>query len=182
MHMRLVILERDGVIDRDPGKWNEAPQKWAPLPGSLEAIAALNQSGYRVVVISNHSGPKKRVLEIEALNTVHRRIHNELESVGGHIDGFFFCPHDPSEGCDCRAPNPGLLLEIADRFGFSLEGVLMIASHRRGIESARAVGATPLLIDANAGVESPKPLASQPDVPAYLDLKSAVDAILEEHS
>ena len=179
--MKLVILDRDGVIDRGPGKWREAPEKWAPLPESLDGIAALNQSGYRVVVTSN-LGPEEKGLDIDALNTVHRRIHNELEGVGGHVDGFFFCPHEPDEECDCRAPSTGLLLEIAERFGVPLEGVLVITSQRGGIEAARTVGATPLLVARGADSAARKPLVSQGGVPTYPDLKSAVAAILEPSS
>ena len=139
--MRLVILDRDGVINHDSPEFIKSPAEWKPLPGSLEAIARLNRAGYRVVVVSNQSGLSRRVLDIEALNLVHEKMHRQVQEVGGAIDAIFFCPHGPRDACQCRKPKPGLLLDIANRLNLSLTGVPAVGDSTRDLEAAQAVSA-----------------------------------------
>ena len=87
--MKLVILDRDGVINQDSEEFIKSPEEWIPIPGSLQAIADLNQSGYRVVIATNQSGLARGLFDIDALNAIHRKMQNELDRIGGHIDGRF---------------------------------------------------------------------------------------------
>ena len=111
----LVILDRDGVINQDSDAYIKSPEEWIPIPGSLEAIARLNHAGILVAVASNQSGLGRGLFDLDTLNAMHAKFHQALGRAGGHVDGIFFCPHTPQDGCDCRKPRPGLLHAISQR-------------------------------------------------------------------
>ncbi|MFN3830570.1 MAG: D-glycero-beta-D-manno-heptose 1,7-bisphosphate 7-phosphatase, partial [Tepidimonas ignava] len=117
--LRLVVIDRDGTLNRDPEDFLHGPDDWEPLPGALEAVARLNEAGWRVVVASNQSGLGRGLFDVDTLNAVHARMHKALAGVGGRIDAVFFCPHAPEDACDCRKPAPGLFLQIAARYGIA---------------------------------------------------------------
>lgn len=144
--MRLVILDRDGVINFDSPQFIKSPEEWKPIPGSLEAIARLNQAGYRVVVATNQSGIGRGLFDMATLNAIHDKMHRALAQVGGRIDALFFCPHAAELNCPCRKPRPGMFEEIARRFNVELEGVPAIGDAQRDLETAAAVGASPILV------------------------------------
>ena len=177
--MKLVILERDGVINEDSDAFIKSPDEWHPIPGSLEAIGRLNQAGYRVVVASNQSGLGRGLFDIETLNAIHAKMHRRLAIHGGIIDGVFFCPHKPSEGCRCRKPAPGLFEAIARRLRFRLDGVPAVGDSLRDIEAARAAGARPVLVRTGKGERT---LAAHGDalanVPVFANLSAVVDDLL----
>jgi len=119
--MKLIILDRDGVINIDSDAFVKSPEEWIPIPGSLEAIARLNHAGYRVVVATNQSGIVRGLFDLETLNLIHRKMHRMVQEVGGLIDAVFFCP-DVDEANPYRKPNPGMLLEIGRRLKCGLNG------------------------------------------------------------
>jgi D-glycero-D-manno-heptose 1,7-bisphosphate phosphatase len=149
--MKLVILDRDGVINHDSDQFIKSPAEWKPIPGSLEAIAQLNQAGYRVVVASNQSGIGRGLFDMAMLNTIHAKMHKALALAGGRIDAVFFCPHPADSGCDCRKPKTGLFREIAQRYHIDLKGVAAVGDALRDIEAARGVGALPILVKTGKG-------------------------------
>ena len=122
-HLKLVILDRDGTINRASDEFVKSPEEWHPLPGSLEAISRLSHAGFHVVLATNQSGIGRGLFDMAALNAVHARMLKSLAAVGGRIDAIFYCPHAPDEGCACRKPEPGLLFQIQERYGVSLTGV-----------------------------------------------------------
>ena len=142
--MKLVILDRDGVINEDADTYVKSPEEWIPIPGSLEAIARLNHSGYRVVVASNQSGLARGLFTIDDLNNMHRRMHQELARLGGQIDAVFFCPHGPQDACRCRKPSPGLFEQIGLRLRQDLRNAPSVGDSFRDIQAARAAGALPV--------------------------------------
>jgi D-glycero-D-manno-heptose 1,7-bisphosphate phosphatase len=144
--MKLVILDRDGVINEDSDAFIKSPEEWRPIPGSLEAIARLNHAGYHVVLATNQSGVGRGLFEVSALNAIHDRMHRGLAQIGGRVDAIFFCPHGQDANCDCRKPKPGLLREISHRFNVDLEGVPCVGDSLRDLEAAAAVGAAPILV------------------------------------
>jgi D-glycero-D-manno-heptose 1,7-bisphosphate phosphatase len=172
--MQIVIIQQEGVIGPKATGRETAGTPWAPFDGSLEAIARLNQSGYRVVVTSTGSPLGDGTLDIEAINGGLRRMHDALEGCGGHIVGFFFCPHDDSEACGCHSPEPGLLRQVADRFGVPLEGVAVIAHGLGNARCALAAGARPIRVA--SGDAEP----AEPEIPRYPDLGAAVAALLDD--
>src|SRR3970282_1187968 len=110
--MKLVILDRDGVINYDSDAYIKNPDEWKPIPGSLEAVVRLNQAGYRVVLATNQSGIGRGLFEMATLNAIHEKLHRALGQLGGRIDAIFFCPHAQEDGCSCRKPKPGLFEQI----------------------------------------------------------------------
>ena len=177
--MRLVILDRDGVINQESEAFIKTPEEWIPLPGSIEAIARIYKSGYTVVVASNQSGIARHLLSLDTLAAIHRRMKREVEAAGGKIDSIFFCPHGPGDHCDCRKPKPGLFKQIAARYKVSLRDIPMIGDSERDLQAARAVGGRPMLVKTGNGL---KTLDEDHDVEeVYDDLAAAVAQLLREN-
>ena len=152
--MKLVILDRDGVINHDSDQYIKSPEEWQPIAGSLEAIARFTQAGYRVVVATNQSGLGRGLFDMDALNAMHDKMHKAVNQLGGRIDAVFFCPHAADAGCDCRKPKPGMLVEIAARFDADLKDVPAIGDSLRDLQAASAVGARPILVLTGKGQQT----------------------------
>lgn len=174
----LVILDRDGVINVDSDSYIKSPAEWVAIPGSLEAIARLNHAGILVTVATNQSGLARGLFDINELNQIHAKFQAALARVGGHVDGIFFCPHGPDDGCDCRKPRPGMLLEIGRRFRVPLEQVPFIGDSPRDAEAALAAGAIPILLRTDKRQQALVKTAELQGLPVYDDLSAAVDALL----
>lgn len=177
--MKLVILDRDGVINHDSAAYIKSPEEWKPIPGSLEAIALLSQAGYRVLVATNQSGVGRGLFEMATLNAIHDKMHRALGLAGGRIDGIFYCPHAQDAGCNCRKPKPGLLQEIAHRFGVDLDGVPFIGDSLRDLQAAAAVGAQPILVLTGKGKKTRKDGDLPTGTVVYDDLATAVRSLLQ---
>lgn len=176
--MKLIILDRDGVINEDSDEYIKSPDEFIPIPGSLPAIARLKQNGYTVVVATNQAGIGRGLFDMGTLNAIHEKLHRELGRVGGSLDGIFFCPHHPEDGCECRKPKPGLLIEIARRFEVDLSGVPVVGDSLRDIEAARDVGARPVLVRTGKGLRTLQAHSAElRDVDVYDNLALAVDAL-----
>ncbi len=154
--MKLVILDRDGVINQDSDQFIKSPDEWKPIAGSLEAIARLNQWGYRVLVATNQSGVSRGLFDMDTLNAIHEKMHKAVMQAGGRIDAVFFCPHSSEEKCDCRKPKPGLMRQIAERYNTDLAGVPTVGDSLRDLQSAVAVGAQPYLVLTGKGEKTRK--------------------------
>jgi D-glycero-D-manno-heptose 1,7-bisphosphate phosphatase len=144
--MKLIILDRDGVINFDSDQFIKNPAEWQPIPGSLEAIARLNQADYRVVVATNQSGVGRGLFDMPTLNAIHDKMHKACGLVGARIDAVFFCPHTAESHCQCRKPETGMLEEIAMRYNTALVDVPVVGDSLRDLQSAAAVGAKPYLV------------------------------------
>jgi D-glycero-D-manno-heptose 1,7-bisphosphate phosphatase len=144
--MKLVILDRDGVINFDSDQYIKSPAEWKPIPGSIEAIARLNQNGYRVVVATNQSGIGRGLFDMATLNAINDRMTEFVFMLGGRIDALFFCPHTADENCNCRKPKTGMYEEIARRFGTGLTGVPCIGDALRDLEAGAKMGCQPILV------------------------------------
>ena len=175
---RLIILDRDGVINHDSDLFIKTPDEWRPIPGSLEAIARLNHAGYRVVVATNQSGVGRGLLDITTLNAIHERMHRSLAQVGGRVDAIFFCPHSADSQCECRKPRPGMLLEIGRRFRVEMNGVPCIGDSPRDLASADAVGAQPMLVLTGKGEKTLRDGGFPKNTVIFPDLAFAVAALL----
>ncbi len=180
--MKLVILDRDGVINHDSDAYIKSKEEWVPIEGSLEAIARLNHSGYTVVVASNQSGLARGYFDIETLTAMHKKMDDMLTKLGGQVDAIFYCPHGPDDACDCRKPKPGMLLEIGQRFNVPLSEVVFIGDSISDIKAASNAEAKAMLVRTGKGVKAEKILQTEckvsDSVPVFDDLAAAVSAIL----
>ena len=179
--MKLIILDRDGVINEDSDNYIKSPQEWIPIPGSLEAIARLNKAHYRVVVATNQSGIARGYYDLETLNAMHGKMNDLLAQLGGRVDGVFFCPHGPDDGCDCRKPRSGLFKQIAKRMNVSLRGIPAIGDSLRDIKAAQHVGAKPYLVLTGKGQRTLESMHMPEDTPVFADLAEAVETLLKKH-
>ncbi len=178
--MKVIVLDRDGVINHDSDAYIKSVDEWTPIAGSLEAIARLNHSGYTVIVASNQSGLARGYFNIQTLSAIHKKMDEQLSKIGGRVDAVFYCPHGPNDGCDCRKPRPGMLLEIGQRFNVSLKDVIFIGDSVSDIKTASNAHAKPMLVRTGKGIKAEKILLAEckESVPVYDDLASAVTAIL----
>jgi len=148
---KLIILDRDGVINEDSDNYIKSAAEWRPIPGSLEAIARLNQHGYRVAVATNQAGLARGLFDMHALNAIHQKLHLAAQTVGAHVNAIFFCPHAPEDFCDCRKPRPGMLRAVGQRFGSELAGIPFVGDSLRDLQAAFEVGCTPYLVRTGKG-------------------------------
>ena len=179
--IKLVILGRDGVINQVSDQCIKDPDQWIPIPGSLQAIARLNQAGYRVAVATNQPAVARGLIDLDALNAIHHKLHDLLDRIGGHVDVIAYCPHDSDSNCDCRKPKPGMYTQIAERFNVDLAHVLVIGDSRDDLSAALAVGARTMLVRTGQGVATEQQLdALAGDIQIFDDLAHAVSALLAE--
>jgi len=180
---KLVILDRDGVINYDSKDFIKSPEEWHPIPGSLEAIAKLNQAGFNIAIATNQSGLARQFFDNQMLDLIHQKMQKYLAYLGGKIDAIFFCPHGPDDNCLCRKPKPGLLLEIASHFSidFSRSPVPCIGDSLRDIEAAQAAGCRPILVKTGNGLKTANSLPdSLKHIEQYSDLRMATKTLLRE--
>jgi D-glycero-D-manno-heptose 1,7-bisphosphate phosphatase len=152
--VKLIILDRDGVINVDSDTYIKSVDEWVPIDGSIEAIAQLHRAGWRIVVATNQSGLARGLFDITTLHAMHKKCCDLLAPLGGMIDAFFVCPHSPSDDCDCRKPSSGLFREIARRFDLSLEGVPAVGDSLRDLQAASQMGCTPWLVETGKGLKT----------------------------
>lgn len=175
--MRVLLLDRDGVINQDSADFIRSPADWHALPGSLAAIARAQRLGYHVIVVSNQSGLARGLFSMHDLNEIHARLCAELARFGGRVEAFFFCPHGPDDGCECRKPRAGLLLSLRERLGIDLARTPFIGDRLSDARAARSVGARAMLVRSGLDVPHPQDLAGMDDVEVYDDLSAAVAAL-----
>ena len=140
MHTKLIILDRDGTINRDSDDYIKSPDEWLPLPGAIEAIARLCQGGWHIAIASNQSGLGRGLFDLATLNLMHDKMNKLLAAAGGRVDAIFFCPHLPQDHCQCRKPLPGLFEKIGERFGVALDQVHAVGDTLRDAQAAALAG------------------------------------------
>jgi D-glycero-D-manno-heptose 1,7-bisphosphate phosphatase len=178
--MKIVILDRDGVINFDSEGYIKSPDEWLPIPGSLEAIALLTQHGYTVTVATNQSGLARGYYDRVTLDQIHLKMKKAAAAVGGEIDGIFLCPHGPDDHCLCRKPSPGLLFEIASMYGVSLENVPFVGDSYRDILAATKANATPVLVLTGNGQKTLDKYADKiKEVPVFANLEEYAKTLVK---
>ena len=185
MHtVKLVILGRDGILNAYRDDHVRDPSEWRALPGALEAIARLNHAGWHVVLATNQAGIGRGIIDMASLNAVHQHMVKELAALRGRIDAVFFCPHTPEEACHCRKPLPGMMHDIARRFGANLAHVPMVGDTLRDLQAAQAAGCQPhLVLSGRAAdldeVQRQALVAQVPGTGVHVDLQAFVDHWLD---
>lgn len=177
--MKTAILDRDGVINHDSPAYIKSPEEWEPIAGSLEAIARLNQAGWRVLVATNQSGVARGLYDMYTLNAIHQKFHRALGQLGGHVDAIFICPHGPDDGCHCRKPKPGLFLDAFKRFNLQGTTVHAVGDSLRDLQAAVQANCQPWLVRTGNGRRTEQQPLPEQTITAD-DLASVVDLWLSE--
>lgn len=175
--MPLVILDRDGVINHESNQYIKSPEEWIPIPGSLEAIAALNQAGFQVIVASNQSGLARGYYNLETLEQIHAKMQRELAAVGGVLTDIFFCPHHPDDACYCRKPQPGMFMQIAEKYSVDWPQVYFVGDSLTDLRVAKAIGCQPILVLTGNG-QNTLAYEEASTVPYFPDLAKAAEFII----
>ena len=162
--MKLVILDRDGVINHESKDFIKSPDEWKPLKGSLEAIARLSQAGFDIVVITNQSGVGRKLFSADMLGQIHVRMLDYVQQHGGKIHSILFCPHHPDDDCTCRKPRSGMYQELSQRLGMSFANVYSVGDSIRDLVAAKNAGAQPVLVKTGNGRKSLKKIANDPSI------------------
>lgn len=165
---KLIILDRDGVINQDSDDYIKSPDEWIPLPGSLEAIAQLTEAGFSVVVATNQSGIARGYYDLNTLEAIHQKMADAVAAAGGKLAGIFYCPHGPDDHCECRKPKDGLIRQIAETFQIDVTNVPFVGDSTRDIEAAISAGCLPILVKTGNGAKTAEKLTSSDRV--YEDL------------
>lgn len=158
---RLVILDRDGVINRESTEFVKSAAEWRPLDGSMEALGVLTRAGFTVAVATNQSGIARGLVDRGALRAMHRKLRRLASQHDGRVDRVVYCPHGPDDDCDCRKPQPGLLLQLAQHYDVNLAGVPFVGDSLRDLDAAVAAGAKPVLVLTGNGQQTAATLAQQ---------------------
>jgi D-glycero-D-manno-heptose 1,7-bisphosphate phosphatase len=177
--MQAVILDRDGVINHDSPDYVKSPEEWHAIDGSLEAIARLTKAGIKVFIASNQSGIAYGLFDYNTLFAMHKKLLRETEMLGGRVSGFFFCPFLTGP---CRKPNPGMLVDIANRAHIDLETTPFIGDAMRDLEAAIAIDAIPILVRTGKGTSTLNSGEVPDHVQVHANLYDAVDSLLKQHT
>ena len=175
---KLIVLDRDGVINEDLERPVVSVDEWVPVEGSLEAIARLYQAGWSVAVATNQSGIGLGKLDLATLHDIHHKMHEQTTQAGGRIDVVAFCPHTDSDACACRKPAPGMLYTISERLGVDLTNVIMVGDSLHDMQAAMAAAAKPVIVRTGKGLNTLDKHKGLEHIPAYDDLASYVDELL----
>lgn len=178
--MKIIVLDRDGVINRDSDDYIKSAEEFIPIEGSIAAIARLCAADFRVVVATNQSGLARKYFDEDQLSEIHHLLCSMVEEAGGVIDGIFYCPHLPDAGCSCRKPGTGLLEQIQNEFACELRGSYFVGDSLKDVQAARAFDCVPILVRTGKGLITEQTLSDSNDVsvPTHDDLAMAVSHIL----
>jgi D-glycero-D-manno-heptose 1,7-bisphosphate phosphatase len=176
---RLVMIDRDGVINEDSAEFVKSVAEWRPIDGSLDAIAALTRAGWLVTVVTNQSGIGRGLYDEATLAAIHRHMCERVRAVGGELVGIYYCPHLPEDGCECRKPRPGMFRALERELGVSVVGAPYIGDRISDVEAADAVGARPMLVRTGTGAATEALLGAR-RVPVFDDLAAAARSLLAE--
>jgi D-glycero-D-manno-heptose 1,7-bisphosphate phosphatase len=179
--VRLVILDRDGVINHDSDEFVKTPAEWLPIDGSIGAIASLSKAGFTVAIATNQSGIGRKLIEPAALEAMHEKLRALVKEAGGSVERIVYCPHLPDDGCECRKPAPGLFKELSRELGVPLDGVPVVGDSERDLEAARAVNARPILVLTGYGEKTAAALQQRGDsVETFADLRAVAAQLIVE--
>lgn len=176
---QLVILDRDGVINQDSDAYIKSLDEWIAYPNAIEAIARLSRQGWLIAVATNQSGIARGLYGQTELDAMHAEMHRQVKAAGGSIAHIAFCPHGPEDGCDCRKPLPGLLVQIRNALSLeSLEGSWMVGDSLRDLQAGRTLGCRPVLVKTGKGERTLARGEGLDDTLVFDDLAAFTDWLL----
>lgn len=178
---KMIILDRDGVINHAADDDITRVEDFDPIAGSIEAIVRLKKAGYLVTIASNHSGIARGLYGDAELQAMNARLEELLAARGVSLDGIFCCPHGPTDNCICRKPKPGLLFKIAQQFDISLAETPLVGDNISDLKAARLANAIPVLVRTGKGEYVMQHFPEALDVDVYDDLAHFARATLRRH-
>lgn len=178
--MKLVILDRDGVINVDSDSYVKSADEWIPIEGSIEAIARLSKAGFTIVVATNQSGLARKLFKLGDLEAMHKKMTDLVDEAGGTLAGVFYCPHHPDDHCQCRKPQTGLIDAIERELSTTAVGAYFVGDSLRDLESAVAKRCKPILVRTGKGEKTLKELNSINSSKEHNDIKMAKPAIFDD--
>lgn len=161
--MKLIILDRDGVINHDRDDYVKSAAEYVPIDGSIDAIVRLNKAGFTVVVATNQSGLAREKFDLDDLEAMHEKLTGLVEEQGAELGGIFYCPHAPDDKCKCRKPMPGMLDAIEAEFNTSVESSYFIGDSLCDLQAGLIKGCKPILVKTGKGEKTRAQLA-EPDL------------------
>lgn len=178
---RLIILDRDGVINQDSDAYVKSTAEWLPIPGSIEAIVQLSNAGFTIAIATNQSGLARGYFSIEALTAMHDKMHQMVRQAGGSIAAIAFCPHGPDDGCNCRKPKPGLIYQLESQLQLNAQGAWLVGDSLRDLQAAEAAGCKPALVKTGKGGSTLSKLHQLSNtVPVFKDLADFANVLLQQ--
>jgi len=180
--MSLVIIDRDGVINFDSDDYIKSAEEWRAIPGSLEAIARLSQTGFTVAVATNQSGLARGLFDLDDLESMHAKFLEQLAALGGEVAGIFYCPHHPDDKCHCRKPEPGLIEAIENELGQPAAGAWFVGDSLKDMEAALSKSCRPILVRSGKGERTEARLTEDMRAAVLIvdDLAAAADYIARQ--
>lgn len=181
--MKLIILGRDGILNEYRDDHVKAPAEWVPIPGALEAVSRLNHAGWHAVVATNQAGIGRGMIDMASINLIHAHMNKLMQAQGARLDAVFFCPHTPEDQCECRKPQPGMMLEIGERYGIDLAQVPVAADTLRDLQAAHAAGCEPHLVRTGRAARLADAVVEQwcaqvPGVRVHADLSAMAEQLI----
>lgn len=191
--MKLIILDRDGVINHDRDDYVKSADECVPIDGSIDAIARLYKAGFTVVVATNQSGLARGKFDLDDLEAMHEKLTGLVEEQGAELGAIFYCPHAPEDNCKCRKPMPGMVDAIEAEFNISAESFYFVGDSLRDMQAAVTKGCKPALVKtgngektlaqlADVSLQTDSPALNQNQVQVFDDLASAADFIIANDS
>ena len=177
---KLIILDRDGVINLDSDNYIKSPEEWVAIDSSLKAIANLNRAGYKVAVATNQSGIARGLFDQLTLTMIHKKMEMELAKVGAHIDALEFCPDHPDNPGADRKPNPGMINKLAKLFNIEVKDIVFVGDTISDIQCALNAGCEPILVLTGKGERTIKNKALPENITTFENLGRFVDSLLAE--
>ena len=183
---KLIILDRDGVINEDSDNYVRSVDEWLPIDGSVEAIAKLSKAGYSIAVATNQSGLARDYFPPETLDAMHQKMTDLVQSEGGKIDAIFFCPHGPDDACECRKPKPGMINQALAQFHQPASETWVVGDSLRDIQAGQQSGCKTAIVVTGKGERTLKLIAEKEttyaDVPVFSNLNAFAEELLKEGS
>jgi D-glycero-D-manno-heptose 1,7-bisphosphate phosphatase len=171
---KLIILDRDGVINQDSDAYVKTVDEWIEIPGSAKAIADLYKAGFQIAVATNQSGIARNYFTEETLAAMHNKMTALVEEQGGKFSTITYCPHGPEDNCDCRKPLAGLITLIEQHLNVSAEGAYLVGDSLRDLQAGVTKGCKPVLVMTGKGEKTLlKILTSEDESTEDLAIKQA---------
>jgi len=179
--MKLIILDRDGVINEDSDQYIKSADEWQPISGSLEAIARLFAAGFTLAIATNQAGIGRGLFSAKTLESIHNKLIKLVRGVGGDIATIAYCPHHPDDQCQCRKPQPGLVQQIEKNLNTSAEGAWFVGDSLKDLQAAKRAGCKPSLVLTGNGEQtflSLEAYETLQSTPVFVNLNAFADSLL----